>query len=199
MTRATSISTRGRLVTLTCVLPALVATLGAQTASWLDRPLDGWNTPAMAVPPAPPRAAGLDAALKTCATPVPAPSPAVSAVARAGWTPFLHQDRALTRDDVEIVAGLTSLTSICEADRFNLFVFTGGRFAGTLSPAPMHANRDGVAGAVRIAGAETITAEFGRYAAGDSECCPTSRVRVTYALTRGPNPAVHPTSLDIRR
>ena len=199
MGRVARLNTPAWLAALACSLSCAVAALGAQPGSWLDRPLERWNTPGMAVPPAPARASGLDAALRTCAAGGPVRSPAVAAVASAGWVPFLHQDRALVSDDVEIVAGLTALTAICEPDAFNLFVFVGGRFAGTLSPIPMHANRDGVAGAVRITGANAVTSEFSRYAPGDADCCPSGRIRVTYTLTRDPAAVLHASGVESRR
>jgi len=57
--------------------------------------------------------------------------------------------------------------------------------------------RDGVVGAVRVTGPDAVTAEFARYTTKDTECCPASRVRVTYRIERaGPQPTLVP--LDIR-
>jgi hypothetical protein len=108
-----------------------------------------------------------------------------AAIAKAGWVPFLHLDRRLVRDDVEVIGGMSAATPGCAPEAFNLFVFAGGRFAGTISPFDMISNRDGSVGAVRITGPEGLTAEFARYAPGDPECCPSSRVRVSYRLERG--------------
>ena len=79
---------------------------------------------------------------------------------------------------------MTGATPGCEPLYFNLFVFVGGVFAGTVSPVMMAPTRDGAAGAVRITGADTLTVEFARYMPGDSECCPSSRVRVSYRIER---------------
>jgi hypothetical protein len=125
-----------------------------------------------------------------------AASPAVTAVAAAGWLPFLHQDRELKRGGIEIVAATTDATAACEPIDFNLFVFVDGRFAGTLSPAPMTANKDGAAGAVRITGDSSLTAEFARYAPDDPECCPSRRVRVSYQVNEAGEAAVKPVSVQ---
>ena len=79
---------------------------------------------------------------------------------------------------------MTAATPGCVAERFNLFVFVDGTFAGTVSPAVMTASRDRAAGAVRITGPDTITVEFARYVPGDPECCPSSRERVSYRIDK---------------
>ena len=119
-------------------------------------------------------------------------------VAKASWLPFLHVDRRIIRDDVEVVGGLAAAGPACEPTTFNLFVFVGGRFAGTLSPSAMSASRDGVAGSVRLTGQDAMTTEFGRYTAADSECCPSSVVRVSYRINRaGPAPLLE--AVEARR
>ena len=120
-------------------------------------------------------------------------------VTTAGWIPYLHQDRALTREGVDVIGGLTDANAACEPAGFNLFAFVNGRFAGTLSPVPMTAGRDGVAGAVRIVTADSLTTEFARFAPGDLECCPSTRVRVTYRIDRGDQPAVVATGVQVLR
>ena len=173
------------------------AVVSAQSGAWLDRELAGWNMYGAAVPTSassPQR----DAVRKRCFATVTS-SPAAAAVAAAGWLPFLHQDRELKRARIEVVAGTTDATAACEPIDFNLFVFVDGRFAGTLSPAPMRANKDGAAGAVRITGADTITAEFARYALDDPECCPSRRVRVSYQVNEAGEAVVRPLSVhDLR-
>jgi hypothetical protein len=69
-------------------------------------------------------------------------------------------------------------------------VFVAGRFAGTVSPVAMAQNRDGVAAAVRITGEDSLTTEFARFTATDTECCPSSRVRVSYRVERTATHAV---------
>jgi hypothetical protein len=79
---------------------------------------------------------------------------------------------------------MAAATPGCSPESFNLFVFAGGVFAGTVSPAAMSPSRDGVAGAVRITGDTTLTVEFARYKPGDAECCPSSRERVSYRIEK---------------
>jgi hypothetical protein len=125
-------------------------------------------------------------------------SATAQALRNAGWVPFFHFDRAIARDDIEVLGGMTAATSPgCEPTTFNLFVFVGGTFAGTISPNVMGQGRDGVAGAVRVTAADALTAEFARYMAKDAECCPSSRDRVTYRIERaGSRPTLVP--LDLR-
>jgi hypothetical protein len=156
----------------------------AQSASWLDRPIVQWQSAGTAMPSPPPKKESTPALAKRCASIVITGSPADALLAQAGWVPFLHVDRRIARDDVEVVGGMATASPSCAPATFNLFVFVGGRFAGTLSPALMETAHDGVAGSVRLTGQGTLTAEFARYTAADAECCPSSIVRVTYRLNR---------------
>jgi hypothetical protein len=180
----------------------LSANLVGQTASWLDRPLAGWNLPAAAVPNAPGESAARDAATARC--PAVARSPgtqAEAAVAAAGWLPYWHLDRQLVRDEIEIVAGALAADAQCQPADFNLFVFLSGRFAGTLSPDVMGPGRDGVAGAVRIIDRETISVEYARFLAGDTPCCPSGRVSARFRVEHaaGASAIVVPASLRTSR
>jgi hypothetical protein len=86
---------------------------------------------------------------------------------------------------------------MCRPLGYNVFLFVGGRFAGTLSPARMNSRADGVSGAVRFVGEDTISAEFARYTEKDALCCPSSRMTVRYRVERsGAQPIVAP--IDIR-
>jgi hypothetical protein len=186
-----------RRIALTVLLAGSAAPVLAQSGTWLDRDLAGWNTTGAGVPAG---ASGLqrDAVRKRCFANVTS-SPAVAAVAAAGWLPFLHQDLELKRGRIEVVAGTTDATAACEPLDFNLFVFVDGRFAGTLSPAPMTTNKDGAVGAVRITGDSSLTAEFVRYAPDDPECCPSRRIRVSYQVDEATEAVVKPLSVrDLR-
>jgi hypothetical protein len=171
----------------------IIAVLVA-AASWLDQPLSSWNQ-AVTLPAAPAGSEAQSALAQRCGSTTLSASTTAEAVRKAGWVPFQHLDRALAREDVEVLGGMISASPGCEPTSFNVFVFVGGRFAGTLSPSVMTQNRDGVAGAVRIItpaepadgprrGSDAITAEFARYGPTDPECCPSSRVRVTYRIER---------------
>ncbi|HEX5110516.1 MAG TPA: LppP/LprE family lipoprotein [Vicinamibacterales bacterium] len=152
-------------------------------AGWLDSPLAQWNQ-SVATLPAPSTGAESPSALACRCGSNAAKGPSADAVSKAGWVPFLHQDRPLVRDDLEVLGGMSSASAGCEASVFNLFVFAAGRYAGTIAPAAMTTARDGAVGTVRFTGADALTAEFARYTPGDTECCPSSRVRVTYRIDR---------------
>ena len=156
----------------------------AQSSAWVDRLTEKWNAAGSGIPAPPVSQEARPALAKRCASFVATEGAAAGAVTKAGWAPFLHLDRRITRDDVEVVGGMASATPDCQPAVFNLFVFVGDRFAGTLSPSAMSLARDGAAGAVRLTGPDAITTEFARYTAADAECCPSSVVRVTYRINR---------------
>ncbi len=177
---------------IVCGLVAILAT--SPDTSWLDRPLSNWNQPAATLPNAPAFDEPRETLLKRCPQSLQPSTPAEQALARAGWIPFWNVDQQLVRDDVEIVDGLVGSDGMCRPVNYNVFVFVGGRFAGTISPAPMTSRLDGSSGAVRIISRDAITAEFSRYADKDALCCPSSRVTVRYRIDRsGPQPVVVPT------
>src|SRR5262245_29038929 len=152
-------------------------TASAQSSSWVDRVTEHWNRAGASIgtPPASPESR--PALAKRCGSFVVTEGAAAAAVAQSGWTPFLHLDKQLTRDDVEVIGGMVAATPDCQPAVFNLFVFVAGRFAGTLSPSTMSLGRDGAAGPVRLAGSDNLVAEFSRYTPTDTECCPSSVVR----------------------
>lgn len=181
----------GRALAVLCVCG--VNSVAAQTA-WLDQPLTGWNAAGAPLP----RGAVDEVALKRCNL-VPPSTAADRALEAAGWIPQPHLDRRLISNDVEIVAGSRSLDASCAPAAFNLFVFVGGRFAGTLSPGPMTPRTDGSAGPVRFVN-EGISAEFARYKPGDADCCPSARVAVQYRIDRTPaGPSVVPVNVRTTR
>lgn len=141
-------------------------------------------TAQIGVPTSPLSADAQVALEKRCGTPTAGSPESAAALRRARWVPFLHLDQPIARDGIEVVGGMTSATPGCAAESFNLFVFVGGTFAGTVSQTAMAPSRDGAAGAVRITGTDTLTVEFARYLPGDAECCPSSRERVSYRIEK---------------
>jgi hypothetical protein len=169
----------------------------AQTA-WLDQPLTGWNAPGTALPKGTMDATARADAVTRCKL-LPPTTTVDRALEAAGWIPQPHLDRPLVSDDVEIVAGFSSLDASCAPTAFNLFVFVGGRFAGTLSPRLMSPRQDAAAGPIRFV-SEGISAEFARYKPGDSDCCPTARMAVQYRIDRSPSgPSVVPVTVRTTR
>ncbi len=173
------------LATLAVVV--IAAGVPAQTGStWLDRGMSAWNETDRGVASPQPGTEPQAALERRCGSSTLATSMAADIVRRAGWVPFHHFDQAISRNDVEVIGGMTAATTPgCEPMVFNLFVFVAGRFAGTLSPVAMGRNLDGVAGAVRITGDDSLIADFARYTPADTECCPSSRMRVSYRIERG--------------
>lgn len=152
---------------------------GGPGASWLDAPLGAWPTEGSV-----PRAAVVSGTASRSCLATPPASREVDQIAAAGWRPFQLFDRPIGRGGVVVMGGLRDLTTDCAPAAFQVFVFVDGAFAGALSPVEMTTGRDGVVGAVRVLPVDVITAEFARYATGDSECCPSSRVRVSYGIDR---------------
>jgi hypothetical protein len=187
-----------RALILLVVTALLSSTASAQSSAWVDRIAEKWNAAGAGIPAPPASQEARPALAKRCAPFVATDGAAVATIAQAGWTPFLHLDKQITRDDIEVVGGMAAATPDCQPAVFNLFVFAGGRFVGTLSPGPMSAAQDGAAGPVRLAGMDTILAEFSRYKPADAACCPSSVARVTYRINRaGPAPVLE--AVETRR
>ena len=174
--------------------------LNSQPApTWLDRPLTNWNTPGMPLPGTSAGSETRESIVKRCQLKPPRETMAERAVESASWIPFWHVDQQLLRDDVEILGGMRAADDACLPTAYHLFVFVGGRFAGTLSPAPLSSRLDGSAGAVRLS-LPLISAEFARYAGDDPPCCPSSRVTVRYRVDRLPaGPVVVPIEVRTTR
>jgi hypothetical protein len=104
-------------------------------------------------------------------------------VSAAGWIPFQYFGKPFAQGDVEIVGGMTGADGMCRPAGYNVFVFVGGRHAGTLSPGPMTSRLDGASGDVRMPLPE-IAVEFARYTEKDPLCCPSSRSTVRFRIDR---------------
>jgi hypothetical protein len=171
---------------LATLLIVPTAAQAKDVASWLDRPLAGWNKAGAAVPQAPVVTERREAVEKRCQFTSRRSTVAERAVDAAGWIAFLNYDQPLVREDIEIVGGMSAADGMCRPEAYNLFVFVGGRFAGVLSPFVMTSRLDGSSGAVRILSPDSLSAEFARYKEGDALCCPSSRVSVRYRIDRAP-------------
>lgn len=184
-----------------CVVAGLSVATFAQTrpasVDWLDKPLAAWNTAGAAVPKASIDATARDEVMKTCDLTLRRSTPGERALADAGWIPFRNFDRQLVQDDIEIMDGMSAADGMCRPVGYNIFVFVGGLFAGTLSPSLMNSREDASSGAVRILDRDTLSAEFARYTDKDPMCCASSRVTVRFHIDRtGRQPVVTP--LDVR-
>jgi hypothetical protein len=178
----------GLAVVAPLLLLALIHAQAQSPAAWLDQPLMNWNKAGTSVPTGPPSPETLKAVVGRCRLTPPAGA-AAQAVGTAGWIPFQYVGKPLTQGDVEIVGGMTGADGMCRPTGYNVFVFVGGRHAGTLSPGPMTSRMDGASGDVRITLPE-ITVEFARYTATDPLCCPSSRTTVRFRIDRSKAGAV---------
>ena len=170
----------GLAVALTASAPLAVHAQGA----WLDQPTPTpWNTVRMAVPSAP----SVESSDPRCGRDErPAETAEDVAVTAAGWRLFREYRAgwALT-----VVTGLSGYDGMCRPLGFQVFVFLGGTFAGTLSPTSMDSRADGSLTESWFLspapGENTLAATFNRYAATDPLCCPSGQTTVTYLLERG--------------
>jgi hypothetical protein len=156
--------------------------------AWLDQaPPANWNVAGAALPPAPPAIQVLPD--PRCAVQArPPETEADRQVAGAGWT-VAGDYRAGW--GVQVVLGLTHYDGMCRPMQYQEFVFLDGRFAGTISPAPMDSRSDGAGETEAIlpsadpaAPALLVGATFRRYAAADPLCCPSASSFVTYRIER---------------
>lgn len=179
---------------------ATTAAALAQGATWLDSMPKNWDVPGMATPKAPP----LQNANPNCRTREVAPSGAEeSQLAGMGWQLESYWP-ALQSGDLTLVTALADYDGMCRPLEFNVFVFAGGKYAGTLSPVNMNSRTDGVLdtpngkSGVTVQPNGTIQAVFTRYASSDPLCCPSrGTTTVTYQVqTPTGGPVVVPLTLQ---
>ena len=176
---------RLRVLTACAAVSLTVAMTKAQSppVNWLDRPLTSWNRAGGPIPRPPAAGESVAAVVARCQLTPRKSIGAEQSLAAAGWIPFWNFDQQLVRDDVEIVGGMRGADGMCRPVEFNLFVFVGGTFAGTLSPNPMTSRTDSSLGAARMP-LPALTADFARYTSADALCCPSGHVTVRYRIDR---------------
>jgi hypothetical protein len=164
----------------------------ARAASWLDAMPGGWNAPGGTLPEAPP--AERDN-VPRCRDQVRPPSGADGrAVETAGWMPVGSLE---IFGDTSVVTATSAFDGMCRWWSYQVFVFAGGRFAGTLSPVPMNSRTDGAAVRVQLDRETGITVEYLRYAKDDPLCCPSRTSVVSFRLERRvEGPVVVPVSVS---
>lgn len=163
----------------------------AQTPAsrWLDaKPLANWNKAGAAIPRGPKSEYAED--IKECerrgagGTAKSAPTPETRQVAAAGWLGVTVERRA---GDAVYVFARNGVDGMCRPMAYQIFVFVGGRFAGTLAPRPMDSRTDGSGYLEPKPQARRFTAEFARYRRDDPLCCPSRSSKVTYAIRSAPD------------
>jgi heat shock protein HslJ len=190
-------------VSLAALLGAITLAAGdaapaAPAGGWLDAAVPlAWNAAGGRVPRAPGEEP--DALLaERCKGLLRAPhSAADRAVAAAGWQLFGALQR---HGETEVVLGQAGVDGMCRPRAYQVFVFSGGRFAGTLSPRPMDSRTDGSAQIPHLTSADRLFVVFSRYAPQDPLCCPSRLTTVEYRIDPGPKgPVVVPASARTER
>jgi hypothetical protein len=152
-------------------------------AAWLDQAtLPTWNAPGARIPTAPKSEPEAFLARQCAKLVRPGASATDRAVAAAGWKLMGAAQRF---GDTEVVGGQSAFDGMCRPRGFQFFVFSGGRFAGTVSPVPMESREDGAAQVPQLVSAGDVVVPFLRYAPSDPLCCPSRITTVQYRLQKG--------------
>jgi len=175
------------------VAAAGAATPGPTPASWLDRPLENWNTPGMEIPRAPMMEVD-DATKERCAQQErPKGTAEDDLVAAAGWKLFgpLQKFGSGT-----MVSGMATVDAMCRPRFMQTFVFSNGKFVGTIAPGPMESRTDGAQRYAFMPGEDYVVAEFARYAPEDPLCCPSRFSTVVYGIKSETGPVLAPAEVS---
>lgn len=170
------------VVSVLAVVVSVSAAAEPTPGSWLDSgSLESWNHPGLSLPQAP-------LARKN-------PDPRCGQLARAPGSAEDRQLRAQGWDligaptegaGVRVVGAASDYDGMCRPRQYQFFVFSGGTFAGTLSPALMDSRTDGALNGVTLQGGRKLQARYARYAAADPLCCPARTTTVLFSLAGDP-------------
>lgn len=153
----------------------------AQTTSWLDRSLSNWNRDGQNLPifPEPPRR-NYPEPENRCLNQIRQPASAAErAVVRKGWKLYgAVQSYGLTT----VLTASAGFDGMCRPMGYQAFVYSEGRYAGTLSPVPMNSRTDGSLTRVYLIRSTSIAGEFARYRDSDPLCCPSKMSTVEYRV-----------------
>jgi hypothetical protein len=173
-----------RRVVLSVLAVALPVSAAAEStpSSWLDSAsLESWNHPGLSLPSAPPGRKDPD---PRCAQLARSPDSAEDRQLRAqGWDLIGAPTEGA---GVRVVGAASDYDGMCRPRQFQFFVFSGGTFAGTLSPAVMDSRTDGALNGVTLQGDRKLKARYARYAAADPLCCPSRTTTVLFSLASDP-------------
>lgn len=152
------------------------------SGTWLDGDLN-WNQVGASLPQAPAQEGDN---LATCQHTVrPAVLPEDKLVEAAGWT---LTDAAQIYGATTLVTGMADADGMCRPFEYQVFVFTNGKFSGTLSPIPMNSRTDGSLFKLNLYREGSIDASFNRYGPGDPQCCASRESRLFYKVDTKTNP-----------
>lgn len=193
-------SVTSMLLATAAVAAAAMSAAQAQTAAsrWLDaKPVANWNKANGAIPKGP--KSGFAEEIAECEKrgheerQKSAPTPETRQVAAAGWLGAMVERRM---GNTIIVMARNGVDGMCRPMDYQYFVFVSGRFAGTLSPRPMHSRADGSGWLEEKPDARRFSAEFSRFRKQDPLCCPHRTSTVTYEIREvGGAPLVVPAAV----
>ncbi len=169
------------LVILLSIVASFEPAFG-QHEIWLDKPFTNWNASATRIPRAPkPRS---DSMLRSrCrGQERPATTAGDRQVRKMGWELY---GPLLVFGKTSVIRALSDVDGMCRPMSFQLFVFVGDKFAGTLAPSPMDSRSDGSASEIRLLSGSRIEVEFSRYTPADPLCCPSKKQSVDFTVERG--------------
>ncbi|MEB3313577.1 MAG: LppP/LprE family lipoprotein [Cyanobacteriota bacterium] len=155
------------------------------SGAWLDSPTN-WNQSASAIPQAPQIEGGGN--LANCQLGRrSAALPEDRLVEAAGWS---LMGAAQVFGKTTLVSGMANADGMCRPLTYQVFVFSGGQFIGTLSPIPMDSRTDGSLVDANLYREDYIGASFNRYQPEDALCCPSGSSRLTYEIKQDNNRSV---------
>jgi hypothetical protein len=162
--------------------------------SWLDRPLVNWNRQGKELPRLPRvTAIGETPLSERCREQVRQPAvPAERAVVKLSWTLY---GPAQLFGAARVFTAMGGVDGMCRPLGYQAFVYSEGRYAGTLSPVAMNSRTDGALTTIRLVSARRILAEFTRYTDTDPLCCPARMSTVIFNLKNDEIPELTPANV----
>ncbi|HIK44144.1 MAG TPA: LppP/LprE family lipoprotein, partial [Leptolyngbyaceae cyanobacterium M65_K2018_010] len=79
-------------------------------------------------------------------------------------------------------ARMADADGMCRPRQYQVFVFTQGQFAGSLSPTPMDSRTDGSLVETNLYQQGYLSASFNRYTPEDALCCPSASSLLFYQV-----------------
>ena len=168
-----------------------------QPASWLDRSLSNWNRDGKVLPALPePATQSSPQPESRCREEVRQPTSAAErAVVRRGWKLY---GPVQSYETTMVFTALAGFDGMCRPLGYQAFLYSEGRYAGTLSPVPMNSRTDGSLTRVHLGRSTAITAEFARYRDSDPLCCPSRTSTVEYRVRNDEIPDLAPVNVTTR-
>ena len=152
------------------------------SGAWLDSQTN-WNQAPSAIPRAPQIEGGGN--LANCQLGRrSAALPEDRLVEAAGWS---LMGAAQIFGKTTVVSGMANADGMCRPLTYQVFVFSGGQFIGTLSPMPMDSRTDGSLIDANLYREDYSGASFNRYKPEDALCCASGSSWLTYEIKQDHN------------